>query len=131
MTVNDRKADIKVALQHGDVTLNEIGGAVKISLQSGSIRASKIAGDLEVDGHIDNVTIDEVAGAVHLNGDFFDDIRLSKIAKTVTFKSSRSDMQIASVPGDLEIAGDEVRGNDLSGPSRVISPAPRTSTSRT
>ncbi len=120
VTVNDHTADVKVELQHGDVTANDLGGAVNISLQNGSVRASKIAGDLNVEGHIDNVTIDEVAGAVHLNGDFFDDIRLSKIAKTVTFKSSRSDMQIASVPGDLEIAGDEVRGSDLSGPSRVI-----------
>jgi DUF4097 and DUF4098 domain-containing protein YvlB len=120
VTVNDRKADVKVELQHGDVTLNDIAGAVNISLQKGSLRASKIAGDLDVDGNIDNVTIDEVAGAVHLNGDFFEDIRLSKIAKTVTFKSSRSDMQIASVPGDLEIAGDEVRGSDLTGPSRLI-----------
>ncbi len=120
VTVNDRKADVKIALQHGDVAVNDVAGMVSISLQSGSLRASKIAGDLEVEGHIDNVTIDEVAGAVHLNGDFFDDIRLSKIAKTVAFKSSRSDMQIASVPGDLEIAGDEVRGTDLSGPSRLI-----------
>ena len=39
-----------------------------------------------------------------LNGEFYDDIRLSKIAKTVTFKTSRSDMEIASVPGDMEIA---------------------------
>ena len=120
VTVNDRKADVKVSLQHGDVTLNDIGGIANISLQKGSVRASKIAGDLDVDGNIDNVTIDEVGGAVHLNGDFFEDIRLSKIAKTVTFKSSRSDMEIASVPGDLEIAGDEVRGSDLSGPSRLI-----------
>ena len=120
VTVNDHKADVKIALQHGDVTADDIAGTVTISLQNGSVRASKITGDLDVEGHIDNVTIDEVAGAVHLNGDFFDDIRLSKIAKTVTFKSSRSDMQIASVPGDLEIAGDEVRGADLSGPIRLI-----------
>jgi DUF4097 and DUF4098 domain-containing protein YvlB len=120
VTVDDRKADIKIELQHGDVTLNDLAGAADINLQKGSVRASKIAGDLDVEGHIDNVTIDDVAGAVHLNGDFFDDIRLSKVAKTVTFKSSRSDMQIASVPGDLEIAGDEVRGTDLNGPSRLI-----------
>ena len=69
---------------------------------------------------MDNVTIDEVAGAVHLNGDFYDDIRLSKIAKTVTFKTSRSDMEIASVPGDIEIASDEVRAATLTGPSRVM-----------
>ncbi len=120
VTINDRKADVKIELQHGDVALNDIAGTVTINLQNGSVRASKIAGDLDLEGHVDNVTIDEVAGAVHLNGDFFEDIRLSKIAKTVTFKSSRSDMQIASVPGDLEIAGDEVRGSDISGPSRLI-----------
>jgi len=119
VAINDRKSDIKVTLQRGDVTLNEIGGSAKISLEKGSIRASKIAGDLDIDGRIDNVTVDEVAGAVHLTGDFFEDMRLSKIAKTVTFKSSRSDMEIASVPGDLEISSDSVRGNQLTGPSRV------------
>jgi DUF4097 and DUF4098 domain-containing protein YvlB len=120
VSINDRKADVKVTLQRGDVTLEEIAGATKINLERGSVRASKIAGDLDIDGRIDNVTIDEVGGAVHLTGDFFSDMRLSKIAKTVTFKSSRSDMEIASVPGDLEISSDAVRGNDLSGPSRVI-----------
>jgi DUF4097 and DUF4098 domain-containing protein YvlB len=120
VTVNDRKGDVKVSLQHGDVTVNDISGAVDLNLQKGSVRASKITGDFNLEGNVDNVTVDEVAGAVHLTGDFFEDIRLSKIAKTVTFKSSRSDMQIASVPGDLEIAGDEVRGTDLSGPSRLI-----------
>ena len=120
VTVTERKADVKIALQNGDVELSDIAGAAKVSLEKGSLRASKIAGDLDVDGRIDNVTIDEVAGAVHLNGDFYDDIRLSKIAKTVTFKTSRSDMEIASVPGDIEIASDEVRGSDLTGPSRVV-----------
>jgi DUF4097 and DUF4098 domain-containing protein YvlB len=120
VTVTERKADVKIALQHGDIELSDIGGAAKVSLEKGSLRASKITGDLDVDGRLDNVTIDEVAGAVHLNGDFYDDIRLSKIAKTVTFKTSRSDMEIASVPGDIEIASDEVRGSDLSGPSRVV-----------
>ena len=111
VTINGRKADVKVSLQHGDVALDEITGAAKLNLEKGSIRASKISGDLDVSGHIDNVSIDECGGAVHLTGDFFQDIRLSKIAKTVTFKSSRSDMEIASVPGDIEIATDSVRGN--------------------
>ncbi len=119
VTVNDRKADVKVALQRGDVALADIAGSAKVNLEKGSVRASKIAGDLDIDGRIDNVTIDEIAGAVHLTGDFFEDMRLSKIAKTVTFKSSRSDMEIASVPGDLEISSDAVRGNDFTGPSRV------------
>lgn len=120
VTINERKAEVKISLQKGDVDLSDIAGAAKVSLNKGSLRATKIAGDLDVDGHVDNVTIDEVAGAVHLTGDFYDDIRLSKIAKTVTFKTSRSDMEIASIPGDIEIASDEVRGSELTGPTRVV-----------
>jgi DUF4097 and DUF4098 domain-containing protein YvlB len=119
VTINNRKADIKVTLQHGDVSLTEITGSVKVNLEKGSIRAAQISGDVEVTGHVDSVNIDEVAGAARLDGDFYEDIRLSKIAKGVIFKTSRSDMEIASVPGDIEIASDQVRGNDLTGPTRV------------
>jgi DUF4097 and DUF4098 domain-containing protein YvlB len=75
---------------------------------------------LDVDGRIDNVTVEEVAGAVHLSGDFFNDMRISKVTGTVTFKSSRSDMTIASVPGDVEISGDSMRGNQINGPTRLV-----------
>jgi DUF4097 and DUF4098 domain-containing protein YvlB len=120
VTIKDRKTDVRVSLQRGDVALDDIAGAVKLNMDKGSVRASKIGGDLDIDGRIDSVSIEECGGAVHLNGDFFQDMRLSKIAKTVTFKSSRSDMEIASVPGEIEIATDSVRGNDLNGPSRVV-----------
>jgi DUF4097 and DUF4098 domain-containing protein YvlB len=119
VTINDRKADVKISLQHGDVSLTEITGAVKVNLEKGSIRAAQITGDVDVTGHVDSVSIDDVAGAARLSGDFYEDIRLSKIAKGVIFKTSRSDMEIASVPGDIEIASDQVRGTDLMGPSRV------------
>ena len=120
VTINDRKADVRVSLQRGDITLDEIAGAAKINLEKGSVRASKISGDLDVDGRIDNVTVEEVAGAVHLSGDFFNDMRISKVTGTVTFKSSRSDMTIASVPGDVEISGDSMRGNQINGPTRLV-----------
>ena len=120
VTVENRKADVKLALQHGDVTLNTIGGAVQISLEKGSIRGDQITGDVDITGHVDDVTLADVAGAVRLNGDFYEDVSLSKIAKTVIFKTSRSDMEIASVPGSLEIASDQVRGDQLIGPSRVM-----------
>jgi hypothetical protein len=120
VTVNNRTAEVKISLQKGDVSLTEVAAPVKINLEKGSIRASQIGGDVDVTGHVDSVNIDQVAGAVRLNGDFYEDIQLSKIAKTVIFKTSRSDMEIASVPGDISISSDEVRGSELSGPSRVV-----------
>jgi len=120
VTVNDRKAEVKISLQKGDISLTGIAAPVKIDLEKGSIRASQIAADVDVTGHVDSVNIDNVAGAVRMNGDFYEDIQLSKIAGTVIFKTSRSDMEIASVPGDIEISSDEVRGSELTGPSRVV-----------
>ena len=120
VTVNEIKSEIKVALQHGDVSLTNVAGPVSINLEKGSIRGDQIAGDVDISGHVDDVTLDNVAAAVRLNGDFYEDVRLSKIFKSVIFKTSRSDMEIASVPGEIEIASDQVRGSQLDGPSRVM-----------
>ena len=120
VSISDRRADVKLTLQRGDIALNGITGGAKMSLDKGSIRATNVSGDVDIDGRIDNVTLEDVKGAVHLNGDFFNDIRLSKIGKTAEFKSARSDITLASVPGDLEISGDSLRATDVSGPMRFV-----------
>ena len=120
VTVDGHKADVKISLQHGDVSLNEISGPVTIGMEKGSIRATQINGDVDISGHVDSVSLDDITGSVRLNGDFYEDVRLSKISKSVIFKTSRSDMEIASVPGDLDISSDEVRGTQLNGPTRVV-----------
>jgi DUF4097 and DUF4098 domain-containing protein YvlB len=120
VSISDRRADVKLTLQRGDIALNGINGNAKMSLDKGSIRATNVSGDVDIDGRIDNVTLEDVKGAVHLNGDFFNDIRLSKIGRTAEFKSARSDITLASVPGDLEISGDSLRATDVSGPMRLV-----------
>ncbi len=120
VSVNGRRADVKLTVQHGDIALNDIAGNVRMSLDKGSVRATDVSGDVGIDGHVDDVTLENVKGAVQLNGDFFNDIRLSKITKTVEFKSARSDITIASIPGDLEISGDSLRATDVGGPVRLV-----------
>jgi len=120
LNITDRKADVKISWQRGDVVLNDIVGAVKINLEKGSVRISKVTGDVDIDGRIDDTTVEDVTGAVQMHGDFFNDIHVAKVSKTVTFKTSRSDLTLASVPGDLEISGDSLRGTDLTGPSRLV-----------
>lgn len=120
VTVTGRKADAKLTVQHGDINLTDLAASAHVNLDKGSIRATSIAGDVDIDGHVDDVTLDEIKGGVRLNGDFFNNIRLSKIGKMVEFKSARSDITIASVPGDLEISGDALRATDVSGPMRLV-----------
>jgi DUF4097 and DUF4098 domain-containing protein YvlB len=120
VSINGRKADVRLSVQRGDVALTEIGGSAKITLDRGSIRGNNIAGNVDIDGRVDDATLEDVQGSVRLNGDFFNNIRLSKIAKTVEFKSARSDITLASVPGDLEISGDSLRATDVGGPMRLV-----------
>jgi DUF4097 and DUF4098 domain-containing protein YvlB len=120
VSISDRKADVRLTVQRGDITLNAIAGSAKVSLDKGSIRATDMGGDVAIDGHVDDVTVENVKGAVQLNGDFFNDIRLSKIGKAVEFKSARSDILLTSVPGDLEISGDTLRASDVGGPMRLV-----------
>jgi len=120
LNITQRNADVKISGQRGDLALNDIDGAVKINLEKGSIRITKVVGDVDIDGRIDDTSVEDVNGAVRMTGDFYNDIRVSKITKTVTFKTSRSDLTLASVPGDLEISGDSLRGTDVVGPSRLV-----------
>ena len=120
LSINGRKADVRLTVQRGDIALNEITGNMKINLDKGSIRATSVSGDVDIEGRVDDVTLEDVKGAVKLNGDFFNDIRLSKIEKAVEFKSARSDVTLASVPGDLQISGDSLRATDASGPMRLV-----------
>jgi DUF4097 and DUF4098 domain-containing protein YvlB len=55
---------------------------------------------------------------VRLSGSF-DSIRLSAIAKGVSFQSSRTDMQLARLDGDLIMASGELRAKSLTGPFRI------------
>ena len=120
VSINGRKADIRLSVQRGDVSLTEIGGSAKVTLDRGSIRANNITGNVDIDGRVDDATLEDVQGSVTLNGDFFNNIRLTRIAKTVEFKSARSDITLASVPGDLEISGDSLRATDVGGPMRLV-----------
>jgi DUF4097 and DUF4098 domain-containing protein YvlB len=120
VTIGDRKADVKLAVQRGDINLSDITGGAHINLDRGSVRATGIGGDVDIDGRVDNATLEDVKGSVRLNGDFFNDIRLKEIGKTVEFKSARSDIMLSSVQGDLEISGDSLRATDVAGPMRLI-----------
>ena len=121
VTVNDRKADVKIALRHGDVTLSEVTGTVKLSLQKqGAVRLSRVKGDVDLDGRMGDVSMEEVTGAATLHGEYFGSTRLSKIGKAVTFKTSRSDVTIASIAGDLDITSDTMRGSELIGPTHMV-----------
>ncbi|HEX8926864.1 MAG TPA: DUF4097 family beta strand repeat-containing protein [Terriglobales bacterium] len=116
VTVNGRQGDVKVTVSKGDVSVNDIVGNVNVSMHGGSLHADKVNGSITGDGRFQDTILSDVSGAVTMNGDFFGDIRLSKLAKGIAFHSSRTDMEIAKIDGDLSMSSGDLRAEKVNGP---------------
>jgi hypothetical protein len=115
--ISSQRGDVAVADVNGNVTLNMDRGAVNMGHSSVSV--AQVSGDVSVQGRSNEVSIADVKGAVRLNGDVSDSLRLSKIGKSVSFKSSRTDLEFAKVMGDLDLDSDSLRADNIVGPVRL------------
>jgi DUF4097 and DUF4098 domain-containing protein YvlB len=63
--------------------------------------------------------VEDVDGAAHMNGEFWESVRLVHITKNVSFHSSRTDMEFARLDGRLDLDSGDLRANSLAGPMRL------------
>jgi len=119
VVLRDRDGNAKINDSHGDVSLENVTGNADVRMSHGDLHAANINGDVNVDGRLDDVSIADVRGALQLTGDYFGDLTVSKIAKGVTFKSSRTDLQFAKLEGEMTMQSDSLHANALSGPVRI------------
>jgi DUF4097 and DUF4098 domain-containing protein YvlB len=82
--------------------------------------AENVRGDLSLNGRVNDVNVENLQGSLRLTGDFFGTTRLAKIANSVHFQSSRTDLEIARLDGDLVLESGDLRASSLAGPTRVI-----------
>jgi DUF4097 and DUF4098 domain-containing protein YvlB len=124
VNIMGRDGTVEISNQRGDVNVEDVNGNVNLNLDHSSMshssaRVSQVSGDVSVQGRSNEVTIADVKGAVRLNGDFTDSVRLSKIGKSISFKTARTDLELAKLSGDLDLDSDNLRADNLTGPLRV------------
>jgi Domain of unknown function (DUF5668)/Putative adhesin len=127
VNVMGRDGTVEIANQRGDVNVQDVNGNVNLDLDRSSVNmgshssahVSQVSGDVSVQGRSDEVSITDVKGAVRMNGDFTDSVKLSKIGKSVSFKTSRTDIELAKLVGDLDLDSDSLRADNLGGPLHV------------
>ena len=119
VTVTQRDADVKISTTHGDVQVNQIKGNVDITSHKGDIQISQIAGDVHLDGKADDVTFSDVSGVAILDGEFFGDTKLSHIGKSVKFHSTRTDMELGKLDGELNMDSGDLHATSVDGPVEV------------
>jgi Putative adhesin len=111
-----RDGNIDISAQHSDTSVEEVTGNVKVSQEKGSVKIEQIAGDVRVEGRMNEVSVADVKGAVQLDGEFQESVKLARIAKTVTFKSSRTDLEFSRMDGSLDLDSDELHADEITGP---------------
>jgi len=120
VSVMGRDGDIEVNSQNGEVSLQDVNGNAKMDIQKSTVRVSKLVGDIAIDGRVNEVNLSDVKGAVRLSGEFHENVNLARIAKSVTFKTSRTDLELSSVTGSLDIDGGDLHGTTVAGPVRLL-----------
>jgi DUF4097 and DUF4098 domain-containing protein YvlB len=116
VTLAIRDADVDVSNQHGDVSVEEVKGNVRLNLERSSAKVEQITGDVHIEGRLNEVSVTDVKGGAQLDGEFMESVKLSRIASTVNFKSSRTDMGFSKIDGELNLDSDDLRAEQLSGP---------------
>jgi hypothetical protein len=111
-----RDGNIDISAQHSDTSVEDVNGNVKVSQEKGSVKIEQITGDVHVEGRVNEVSVADVKGAVQLDGEFQESVKLARIAKTVTFKSSRTDMEFSKIAGSLDLDSDELHAEQITGP---------------
>jgi hypothetical protein len=116
VNLSGRDGGIDISAQHSDTAVEDVNGNVKVSQEKGSVKIEQITGDVHVQGRVNEVSVADVKGAVQLDGEFQESIKLARITKTVTFKSSRTDMEFSRIEGTLDLDSDELHGEQITGP---------------
>src|ERR1035438_6784245 len=119
VTVTGTTGSVDVNHQRGEVNLSDLTGNATLNVDRSSARVQHIKGDVTIQGRANEIAIEDVDGAVHLNGEFQESVRLVRVSKTVSFHSSRTDMEFARLDGRLDLDSGDLRADSLAGPMHL------------
>jgi hypothetical protein len=117
MMGRDGNAEVKSA--EGDVSVSDLNGSLTLDLEGSSARISQVSSNVTIQGRANDVSLEDIKGVLRLDGDFMESVKLSRIAKPVSFKSSRTDMDFTKLDGDLTLDSGDLQASNVSGPLRL------------
>jgi len=123
VSVLGREGDVQISAQHNEVSASDINGKVSLNLDHSAARVSQVSSDVSIEGRANDVSLEDIKGAVHLDGEFMESVKLAKIGQGVVFKSSRTDMQLGRLDGDLDLDSGDLQASNVTGPVRLTTRA--------
>ncbi len=120
VSVEGLKNNADVTDGHGDVKFDGMTGDVHARMSDGDFSAHAIEGQVFLDGHAEDVTLSEIKGQAVLDGEFFGDTHLEQMGSSVRFHSTRTEIDLPKLSGDLTLDSDDLTANQTGGPMRIV-----------
>jgi DUF4097 and DUF4098 domain-containing protein YvlB len=111
LTIAGLGAGLKIASVNGDTHLNTIAGPVEVHLGNNrnDFSAHQLSGDLTMSGNCNDLTLSAIQGRTTVSGEVFGEIHMENLGGPMGLHTSITDLQVASLPGDLTLDSDDLR----------------------
>lgn len=119
VSITGRDGNADVTSGDGEVSVSDLNGVLALHVDKSSARISQISSDVSIQGRANDVSIEDVKGSVRLDGDFMESVKLTRVAKSVSFKTSRTDMDFTRLDGYLNLDSGDLEAGNLIGPLRL------------
>jgi DUF4097 and DUF4098 domain-containing protein YvlB len=106
---------VAITSQSGDLDLHDVNGDVTATMDHGDTHIDTVKGNLRLDGHGGEVDISDISGDATIQGDFYGPIRAHDIQKTTRYTSSRSDLTLGPLSGEMEMDSGDLSVSDVNG----------------
>jgi len=116
IVVSDLKGNQTLTARQGDVHANNVEGVLRIHKSSGATSVHKIDGSVEIEGRGGDVTVRNVTGSVTIEGNFSGATRFENIAQTLRYSSSRTNLNVQKLTGDLSMDMGNLSASGVDGP---------------
>jgi DUF4097 and DUF4098 domain-containing protein YvlB len=107
----------------GDIHVSSIVGPLRAHFVNGrrdTFAAHGVQGDLSLDGDLNDLTLSDIKGSVAQNGDILGDVHIESVTGSVHLHTSVTELQLASLPGDVTLDSDDLRVTEATGQVRVV-----------
>lgn len=125
VTVAGLGSGVNIVSAHGDVHLSSLQGSVQVRFPGDKhdFSAHDIQGDVTASGNCNDLTLSEIKGKVVLDGEIFGDVHFESLSGPVHLHTSITEVELASLPGDMTLDSDDLRVTEAHGQVRVTTHA--------
>jgi DUF4097 and DUF4098 domain-containing protein YvlB len=119
ITVIQMNGPLTVNSKSGDLDIHDITGDVSLDMSHGDARLMNVKGNVRLSGAGTELDLTQISGDATINGDFFGPIRVRHVAKSLRYTSSRTNLTLDHLTGQLELDPGELSVTDLPGNIQV------------